>query len=228
MKNILLLITTSFLISCAEAPESDEAQTGAAQETQTVSSEAVKFLVDVQQSKLKWIGTKPTGQHNGIVKISEGRLSLRDGKIVAGNFVMDMNSIEGTDQTPEDNKDLSDHLKDKDFFMTAKYPTAKFEIISVSSLDTNIKSAMTDEPVKEKSIQGANMTLTGNLTIMDSVKSISFPAKISVMENQITAEANFNIDRTKWGVSYKSEKNPQNKFIYKAVNIGMKLVVNKQ
>lgn len=228
MKNILLLFATILLISCAEAPKSDEAQTGAAQQTQSVSSEAVKYSVDVQQSKVEWVGTKPSGSHNGILKVSEGNLSLKDGKIVAGNFMLDMNSIEGTDQSPEDNEDLAGHLKDEDFFMTAKYPTAKFEITSVSPLDTNIKTGLADEPIKEKAIEGVNMTVTGNLTIMDSVKSISFPAKISVMENQIMAEANFNIDRTKWGISYKSEKNPQNKFIYKSVNIGVKLVANKE
>lgn len=75
-------------------------------------------------------------------------------------------------------------------------------------------------------------TITGNLTMRGTTKSVSFPAKVSVDANSIVAEAKFNIDRTDWNLSYGDESSvvdkAQDKFIYNTVNVGFSLVANKE
>ena len=96
----------------------------------------------------------------------------------------------------------------------AKYPTAKFEITKVEPFDST----------KEKSLlAGATHLISGNLTLKDSTKNVSFPAKVSVADNTLTAEADFNIDRTEWGMSYKGPNNPADWVIKKEVNLKLNI-----
>lgn len=73
----------------------------------------------------------------------------------------------------------------------------------------------------------ATHTVTGNLTLKDITKSITFPAKIAMAENQVTADANFNIDRTQWGIVYGNDKSLGDKMIASEVNMQLHLVANK-
>jgi len=107
---------------------------------------------------------------------------------------MDMNSIVNVDLTDAAlNAKLTGHLKSDDFFGTAKFPVSKFEITKVDALN---------DPNKP----GMNSTITGNLTIKDITKSISFPAEIRIENGVLNAKADFDIDRTEWNVKYGSGK----------------------
>jgi polyisoprenoid-binding protein YceI len=72
-------------------------------------------------------------------------------------------------------------------------------------------------------VAGANYTVSGNLTMKDSTKNITFPAKITVADNSLTALANFNVDRTQWGIRYGNDKSLGDKFISETVNIQLNL-----
>ena len=51
-----------------------------------------------------------------------------------------------------------------------------------------------------------NSTVTGNLTIMESTKSITFNANVEVTENGVTmVSENFIVDRTDWNLVYNVE-----------------------
>ena len=67
-----------------------------------------------------------------------------------------------------------------------------------------------------------------NLTLKDSTKNISFPAKITVDSSTVAATADFNIDRTLWGMNYKGPGNPQDWFISKTVNLKLTLTAAKK
>ena len=75
---------------------------------------------------------------------------------------------------------------------------------------------------------GATHTIRGNLTLKDRTKNISFPATVAITGNSATATADFNIDRTQWGMNYKGPNNPQDWVINKEVNIKLALSSTKK
>ena len=83
---------------------------------------------------------------------------------------------------------IEGHLKNADFFDVAVYPTSKFVITKVEEVN-------------------GKLAVTGNLQIKDVTKSITIPATIST-ENGITIfkSETFNVDRTDFGITFKSKK----------------------
>ncbi|MEQ8353443.1 MAG: YceI family protein [Leptospiraceae bacterium] len=185
-KSLILILTGTLIFSCAEAPDAEMATTGEA----TTESEATgeKRSINIEQSKVSWIGTKITGQHNGTIRIKSGHIFVDGEEITGGEFVMDMSTITVLDLTGEKKQKLEKHLRTTDFFEVQKYPESKFSITSVEK-------------------QGDSLQVTGNLTMRDTTHSIQFKASVEKDEsgnpNRVTAD--FNIDRQKWGVVYKGK-----------------------
>ena len=105
-----------------------------------------------------------------------------------------MTSIADEDLTnPEYNAKLIGHLKSPDFFNAEKFPTSTFVITKVEPLANGAN--------------GANATVAGNLTIKDITKPLSFPAKVTVAADGVTAQASgVAIDRTQYDIRYGSGK----------------------
>jgi polyisoprenoid-binding protein YceI len=212
------LILAAFT-ACNDAPEADNAVTSDAQE---VNSEAATggetYTVNAGQSSIEWIGTKPTGQHHGTFKIKDGTLTASNNEVTGGKVNIDVASVQPDDQDAEGNTKLQTHLKSPDFFEVEKYPTGTFEITSVKAgAPTGGDAVMKD----------ATHTVTGNLKLKDQTKSVSFPAKINASGNEIVTDASFNIDRTQWGIVYRSDKSLGDKFIGTDVNIKLHIVAKK-
>lgn len=204
--------------ACKNAPKADKAVATTAQKVQDTTARNEKYKVDVNNSVIEWIGTKPIGHHHGTVKIKEGYLGIANGRPIGGRFVMDVNSITPDDQDEKGNTKLQTHLKSGDFFDAAKYPDAEFEITSVSAnISDDDKLIMKD----------ATHVVTGNLKLKEVSKSITFPAKISMQGSQVLADAGFNIDRTQWGLNYHNDKSLGNKFINPIVNIKLHVQASK-
>ncbi len=145
------------------------------------------YKVDTQKSKITWVGKKVTGEHNGNVKISQGNFNVVNNQVKDGSFEIDLSSLTVNDITdPAGNEKLVNHLKGDDFFATAKYPTAKFVITSVT-------------PVSKE-----QYTVNGNLTIKGITHPISFPATITQKNNSIVANGDIVVDRTKYDIKFKS------------------------
>lgn len=220
MKKVILSIAAASAIfaSCQDAPKADTATTGDAQAVATTTG-ATELTADVAQTKVEFVGTKPVGKHHGVFMIKEGKLAVEAGTIKGGSFVIDMNTLKADDQDSVGNAKLAGHLMSPDFFDVAKFNTATFEIVSVAAgIDTSIKEVI---------LTDATHTVTGNLTLKGVTKSISFPAKVTMTDATTTADANFNIDRTLWGLSYGNDKSLKDKFISPIVNIALHLVANK-
>lgn len=205
------------LTACNDAPDADKAEAGAAQEVATAAT-GNSYNVDVNQSKIIWTGTKPTGRHEGTVMLKSGSLTVDNGNVTAGNFVMDLNTISPHDQDEEGNTKLGGHLKSADFFEVDKYPEAKFEITSVAAAAPD---------AQDLKMKDATHQITGNLTMKGITKSITFPAIVMAGADSVVADADFNIDRTQWGLNYQSDKSVQNKFIHHEVNLKLHLVADK-
>ncbi|MFP4091062.1 MAG: YceI family protein [Cyclobacteriaceae bacterium] len=243
LKYYSLIVFSVFLVaSCAQKPESDEAEVSAAEEVQEVSDAASNYAIQATESELSWYGFKPTGQHNGTIAIEDGTISVENDQIVGGTITFDMNEIEVLDLEGEDKQKLTGHLKSEDFFAVEQYPTAKFEITKVEeynsdaeasdSEDENMALEVNEEEVSKYKLENPTHAITGNLTMRDTTLSITIPARVNMSEDQITAESKFNIDRTNWNVSYNDEGDPvrvaQDKFIYNTVNLGFDIVAEKQ
>lgn len=211
MKKILLIpaIAVFFLSSCVSNPEGEKAETSDSVEVTDASIEGDLHTVDTENSSLVWTGSKVTGQHTGTVDIKEGALYTKEGQIVGGNFVLDLTTINTTDMQGEYKDKLDAHLKDADFFDVTKYPTATFQITSVEA----------------DAAEEGKLKVSGNLTIKDIVKNISFDANVTeATDSTIKVSADFNIVRGDWGVNYEGKKDD---LISKEINFKLSLTANR-
>ena len=185
-----------------------------------IYAEGNEYVLTGSENFINWIGSKPGGQHNGNVNITEGKLSVTGNAVSAGNFKFDLNTIKDLDlENPGYNAKLVGHLKSADFFDVEKFPVAGFEIVSV-------KSARSAAALKEGEV-ATNSDVTGNLTIKGITKSITFPARIILEKNVVSVTANpFSINRTSWGVNYQSKSifaELKDKFIYDEIILSFNL-----
>jgi polyisoprenoid-binding protein YceI len=220
-KTIIPIALLALAVSCSNAPEADKAETNDKQEVK--AAQGSSFTTD-STSMVTWTGTKPTGSHAGTFKLKEGSLTVNDNNLAAGSFVIDINSLNNTDLAgdPKSKGDLEGHLKSPDFFDVAKYPSAKFEITGVEAFKYDSLT------MKDVVMKDATHTIKGNLTLKDSTKNITFPAKVTVTADKVTAVADFNIDRTMWGMNYKGPNNPADWIINKAVNLKLNISASKK
>lgn len=193
--NLVLIAGITMGTVACKNDKQNAVEVGEAQDVATPTEEAVTYEIDTTASTIKWRGTKPTGEHQGIIDIEAGSLTVTGEEINSGKVTIDMNSITVTDEGLEEKKrtNLENHLKgtvegkETDFFNVKKYPTASFEITGMTEVD------------------GKKM-LQGNLTIKEETKNIQFPVKTSIADEEITLESEtFTIDRTDWKVNYGSK-----------------------
>lgn len=190
-------IVFTLLWACA-GPSGEKIETSDAKEVAVVEGKKLDFVIDTTKSIVEWTGAKPSGEHNGTVDLKKGKLLVQNGNIVAGKFMMDMNSITNLDlEDTEWNQKLVDHLKSSDFFNTAEYQESIFEITEVKPYDGEY---LDDDVIPTHWI-------TGNLTIKGISKSVTFPADVQISDTKITAKTSqFLIDRTDWDIKYQSTK----------------------
>ena len=190
-----MILALGSMTSCKDSA-GDKAEVSSKGEV--AAAKGKSMTVDAATSKVMWEGTKPTGAHNGTVNVSGGSVSVEEGKVTGGNFMLDMTSITCVDLEGDSKADLEGHLKgtgeaekDDHFFNVKKYPTAKFEITKVTGLAGNAE---------------ANSLVYGNLTMKDQTKQVSFKANITVSGDMVKVSApKFTIDRTLWNVTYASK-----------------------
>lgn len=211
-KTILSIAMLALLASCQSGPEGETATTADKQEAS--KGTGTVYNVDKATSLVSFIGSKPVGTHGGDFTLSEGSLTVNEGNISAGSFLIDINSMKITDAglDSESSAKLKMHLLSPDFFDAAKFGNAKFELTNCTVLAND---------------SNATHTISGNLTFKDSTKNVSFPAKVSITETAVSATADFNIDRTQWGLFYGNDKSLGDKFIYPEVKIKLNIAANK-
>lgn len=167
------------------------------------------YTVDVAKSTISWEGKKFAGSHTGTVNLTSGTLGFNGKKLAEGGFVVNMTTIKDADKSAG----LEKHLKADDFFGIEKFPAANFVIKKVAA-------------------NGANVNVTGDLTIKGVTNSITFPATVVWnADKTVTATADkITIDRTKFGIQFKSKSvfsNIGDNFIYDEFTLSVKLVAAK-
>lgn len=145
------------------------------------------FNIAVAQSNIDWTGRKVTGAHNGTIGIRSGELILQDGKLTGGHFVVDVPSIKILDVTdPATNAQFWGHLASDDFFSLEQYPEATFLITSAIAKENNAYD------------------ITGDLTIKGITHPVKFKATINNTGDTLTATGRITIDRTLYGIKFRS------------------------
>lgn len=202
VKTITFILIGVVIASCNQSSQKSETVKDKTSEDK-FSIQKGEFPACQHASKIYWKGTKPTGEHNGIIKLKEGGdFVVTDGKLEGGTFIIDMNSIINIDiENEEMNNKLVSHLKSPDFFNVDSFPDAKFVI-------TELTKANSDD---------FNTLVKGDMTIKGKVHPIEFKADVKISEKGVMVKSEaIVLDRTQWGINYKSKsvfKELKDKFI---------------
>ncbi len=147
-----------------------------------------KYIVDTIESVITWKGSMALSSedHAGYVYVSKGELMMEKGQLVGGTVEIDMHSIEYADKK---NKNTPvKHLKSPDYFDVEKFPISTIAITKVASVNSK------------------TMEVTGNLTIKGVTRPVTFSSIMEVKDGILQANGKLIIDRTNWGIRYRSGK----------------------
>ena len=166
--------------------------------------------IDLEKSQFKWEGGKKVvnDKHFGEISLKSAEAEIKDGKIISGTFIVDMNTIEAKDFKKDEvgkKKRLEKHLKSKDFFDVKVFQTATLKI---------------NKQVGENKVV-ADFTLKGQ----------THPVEINFSKKNNSFTGVFVFDRTKWGIIYGSsliEKLTVDKIIKDEIKINFKVVISKK
>ncbi|WP_313804165.1 YceI family protein [Flavobacterium sp.] len=215
----LVLVASLFVVSCKKDKPAEGSDTVTTQDA-VITPGDIKLAVNTSESVVNWIGSKPAGKHTGTISIKEGDVTVKDGEVQNGTFILDMNSIAVTDLKAGDGKeDLEAHLKgtkDKEaedhFFNVKKYPTGKFIIAKVAH-------------------ENGKTIVYGNLTLKNITKAVNFPATVVANDSLVSIESEpLMINRTFWNINYGSKSvfdDLKDKFINDEVEIKVNVKASK-
>ncbi len=148
---------------------------------------------NITSSEIRWKGyktlKKESMSHFGTVKLKSGNLTFNGDELTGGSFIIDMNVIDAEDMKddPKMKKILENHFRSDDFFGTAKFPVAVFQV----------------KAVKKNNDKTYNYQIGGILTIKGISKNISFPASVSQNNGVYTfTSAQFTFNRKHFGLKY--------------------------
>ena len=188
---IALFVIAIAFTSCKN--NENKAETKDAQEVEIVkAAETITYNTVKEGSMLKWRAAHLGGVQKrfGTTTLKSAKVLLNDNVVTNADFVIDLASltVDNFDDAESKGK-LEGHLKSLDFFNIEKHPTAKFELTHV-----------------DKTIGDYNSKITGNLTILEVSKSITFNANIAVLDNSVAINSeDFSVNRQDWGLSYHTE-----------------------
>lgn len=172
------------------------------------TSQSNQSKLDLKSAYVFWKGSNLFTSHRGTVKLKSGFLTIVNRELLSGEFVIDMTSISNREGIEK----LENHLKSADFFEVDKYPTSKFKITEVTNENQKIK-------------------ITGDLTIKDITKKVSFFGVILENEKAYLLKSDvFKIDRAEFNIKYMSKsffKNLKDKFIDDEVEMSFIVRANK-
>lgn len=221
-KTVVLSLPVLFafvaFVSCKNTPE-PKPETGPVPDTVRVNRVSTEGAVTftITEGTVFWQGKQAIGEpHNGTIRISGGELLVNQGQVLSGTVDFDMGSMTVVNMKDNGSKtDLESHLKDQDFFDVKKFPSARFAITEV--LPSNLPAF--------------NWVARGDLTIKDRTHPVNVPLKMTITGDDLEAEsASFIINRTKWGLSFRSGTlgTAKDKIIEDVIPISLKVRAKKK
>jgi len=139
------------------------------------------LTLDVESSKIAFVGAKPEGKHAGGFKVFEatGPIDMESPETSSLKIVIDTTSLWS------DNASLTNHLKNPDFFDVRKHPKIIFKSTRIQHGDEEGKAV-----------------IAGTMTMLGKEVDVEVPVTTDVTESGIRLVADFTIERSKWGMNY--------------------------
>lgn len=142
---------------------------------------ATRYAFSQADSKIKFVGAKVTGKHDGSFESFHGIVAVPGSDFTQGSVTVEIEVASLT----ADNDKLTEHLKSPDLLDATQFPKARFTSTTVARAD------------------GADTyRVTGNLELHGVTKSIGFPATIKLAGGHPEVDAEFAINRKDFGVVY--------------------------
>ncbi len=184
IRSALFLSAVVFLSACPDpAKNKTQAVVDAPKAAPAVVAEpivgATTYDFSQEGSKFTFVGAKVTGKHDGGFKTFDGTIEVPGAELAKARVKATITPASAF----TDSEKLTGHLLSADFFDVEKFPTATF-------VSTSIKPS------------GDAFEVTGDLTLHGVTKSITFPAKLALSGDEVTATAEFAINRKDFGIVY--------------------------
>ena len=175
--------------------------------TEETTDATTTYELDGDATSLKWKGTYAGDghTHNGTVKISNGSITYKGETFEAGNFTVDMKTIEN-ELTPETGaSDLNSSIMGEGLFNTSQFPNVEVIINSISEteIDATLKVAGKEVPAK-------------------------MPVKVKKTDKKLTAKGKFTVDFSPMdaeGFKPGTEKGKEMQYIKPGVEFDLDLVM---
>lgn len=166
--------------SSGEAPAGEAMPSEPAESSAGVPLQAGVAKLTPENTKIGFIGTHAGDDPNPRVgefeKFSGELRAGSDGTLESITAEIEAASL----KTPIDK--LSNHLRNEDFLDVREYPTIGFKSTKISKQDDGTH------------------TVTGDLTLHGTTKSVEFPATVTGGSSAVGLSAEFTIDRTEFGM----------------------------
>lgn len=189
---LVVLVFGAFLASCSD--NGKQVESGNVEAVEVMKTlETVEYNKVEDGSYLDWRASHFGGvePRDGKIFTKSANVLVNDGMVTNATIEVDMNTltVDNFGDDVETAEKLRGHLLHSDLLNTELYPISKFELTSIT--------AGTGE---------FNSIITGNLTLLDVTKSITFNGSITVDENQVSiVSEDFAIKRQDFNIVYNTE-----------------------
>ncbi|MGM9511868.1 YceI family protein [Larkinella sp. GY13] len=204
----LILFIALLFFGCSESLKEENKNNASA----SAVSRGQKYSIDTTESVITWKGSMLFDideEHVGYVHLSKGELMIENGQLMGGTAEIDMHSIEYKDKASKNTP--VKHLKSPDYFDVEKFPISTIAITKIESLR-------------------GHTIVKGDLTIKGVTHPVTFPARMEVQDGIVKANGKLIIDRTNWGIRYRSGKfydNLADQTVSDDIELHMKIVARK-
>lgn len=180
----VLALATLMITGCTTAvPTQTTEETDTLPKPEVTLPIEANYELNTAESSISWSASRLVATpHVGTIPAISGTLSRENDTFTQGQFAFDMTAI----TEAKNNQDFLTHIKGDDFFAVNTFPTSTINLTKIEQQTEN------------------EYAVTGDLTIKDQTNQINFIAIINDTGNNLRATADFDIDRTKWGITFES------------------------
>ena len=125
-----------------------------------------------------------------------------------------MTTVKVLDLEGYNKQKLEGMLRGPEFFKTSNFSSANFTLSEIRPMEEG----------QESLLEGATHMVSGNLTMMDKTKGLSFPARVYRSGEEVSVVARFSLDRTDFGMNFRTADSFGDKQIHPKVNIDVELL----
>lgn len=192
MKSIAfaLLLLSLTVVGCTSQsgqanPENEKDKTNKAAKVNSSEGESTEVALNPENTTIQFVcnhtDKEDPDPRSGKFQKFAGKAKINKGQLDSLQVDIETSSVKA------DKDGLTKHLKEPDFFDAKNHPKATFQTTSIEA-DGEDK-----------------VNITGDLTLLDETKSITFPATVSVADD-LSLQAEFKIDRSQFGMDYGVDK----------------------